>query len=419
MHYDSLCVIVLCAFTCHYMFLRCVYTYICHGVCTFDILDTRVYVYIYIRQSAEQASREKDVTKKAWLMLLLLLPKKKFSSFAWSSICSWVNTISRMCHITLYAWMLYVRISRLWTSHVTYHGAWAMYEQAAIAYLSVGLPPSTRMHIYWNTRTSGMSLWHTRSTRLQTRKHVLLPPLWISRRECCTSSMSVLCPQTCSSKRDLRSQLRQSHRAPAYAQQRSRQTRSSVTKYVHVRNITFAAPRKERGKFKWYWQIQQDARSWTWVSLKYQMWMWNKARCKPRLFFFSAADSYALFLFARRVLIPTILPLCHPLLLLLRKWDCEGVISSLLTAISTRSIHLTSLDVFEFDRFFWRVDLNPSKKKFTFSYETWGSIFRPFFKTGTKKCQVRFSYLLHHCNLCKGPRTLRKFLQKCQKIAGC
>ena len=272
-----------------------------------------------------------------------------------------------MCHITLYAWMLYVRISRLWTSHVTYHGAWAMYEQAATAYLSVGLPPSTRMHIYWNTRTSGMSLWHTRSTRLQTRKHVLLPPLWISRRECCTSSMSVLCPQTCSSKRDLRSQLRQSHRAPAYAQQRSRQTRSSVTKYVHVRNITFAAPRKERGKFKWYWQIQQDARSWTWVSLKYQMWMWNKARCKPRLFFFSAADSYALFLFARRVFILTILPLCHPLLLLLWKWGREG-------AISTRSIHLTSLDVFEFDRFVkggparwtsWpRVDLCRAKFRF-------------------------------------------------------
>jgi len=52
-------------------------------------------------------------------------------------------------------------------------------------------------------------------------------------------------------------------------------------------------------------------------------------------------------------------------------------------------------------------------------FETWGSIFWPLFWTGTKKCQVHFSYLLHHGNLCKGPWTLRKFPQKCQKIAGC
>jgi len=45
-----------------------------------------------------------------------------------------------------------------------------------------------------------------------------------------------------------------------------------------------------------------------------------------------------------------------------------------------------------------------------------GSIFRPFFWNG---CQVRFSYIFHHGTLCKGPRTLRKFPQKCQKIAGC
>ena len=43
----------------------------------------------------------------------------------------------------------------------------------------------------------------------------------------------------------------------------------------------------------------------------------------------------------------------------------------------------------------------------------------PFFEVVQKTCQVRFSYLLQHCNLCKGPRTLRKFPQKCQKIAGC
>ena len=46
-------------------------------------------------------------------------------------------------------------------------------------------------------------------------------------------------------------------------------------------------------------------------------------------------------------------------------------------------------------------------------------IFRPFFKTGTKNLRFVFSYLLHYCNLCKDPRTLRKFPQKCQKIAGC
>jgi len=34
-------------------------------------------------------------------------------------------------------------------------------------------------------------------------------------------------------------------------------------------------------------------------------------------------------------------------------------------------------------------------------------------------CSVRFSYLLRLSIFCKGPRTLRKFPQKCQKIAGC
>ena len=32
---------------------------------------------------------------------------------------------------------------------------------------------------------------------------------------------------------------------------------------------------------------------------------------------------------------------------------------------------------------------------------------------------VRFSYLLRLCNFCKAPRDMRKFPQKCQKIAGC
>jgi len=34
-------------------------------------------------------------------------------------------------------------------------------------------------------------------------------------------------------------------------------------------------------------------------------------------------------------------------------------------------------------------------------------------------CHVRFSYLLRHSNLCKCPRTLRKFPQKCQKMTRC
>jgi len=43
----------------------------------------------------------------------------------------------------------------------------------------------------------------------------------------------------------------------------------------------------------------------------------------------------------------------------------------------------------------------------------------PFLKWYQKHVKVRFSYLLWHDNFCKGPRTLRKFPQKCQKIAGC
>jgi len=42
----------------------------------------------------------------------------------------------------------------------------------------------------------------------------------------------------------------------------------------------------------------------------------------------------------------------------------------------------------------------------------------PFFEVVQKTCQVDFSYLLRLGNFCKGPRTLRKFLQKCQKMPG-
>ena len=34
-------------------------------------------------------------------------------------------------------------------------------------------------------------------------------------------------------------------------------------------------------------------------------------------------------------------------------------------------------------------------------------------------CSVRFSYLLRLIIFCKAPRDMRKFPQKCQKIAGC
>jgi len=43
----------------------------------------------------------------------------------------------------------------------------------------------------------------------------------------------------------------------------------------------------------------------------------------------------------------------------------------------------------------------------------------PFFEVIQNTCQVHFSYLLRFGNFCKGPRTLRKWPQKCQKIAGC
>ena len=42
----------------------------------------------------------------------------------------------------------------------------------------------------------------------------------------------------------------------------------------------------------------------------------------------------------------------------------------------------------------------------------------PFFEVVQKTCQVHFSYLLRLGNFCKDPRTLRKFPQKYQKIAG-
>jgi len=68
-----------------------------------------------------------------------------------------------------------------------------------------------------------------------------------------------------------------------------------------------------------------------------------------------------------------------------------------------------------------RVDLNPLEQNF---HQILGSkrddrFANHFFELVQKTCQVRFSYLLRHGYLCKGPRTLRKFLQKCQKIAGC
>jgi len=43
----------------------------------------------------------------------------------------------------------------------------------------------------------------------------------------------------------------------------------------------------------------------------------------------------------------------------------------------------------------------------------------PFFEVVQNTTLVRFSYLLRLCNFCKAPRDMRKFPQKCQKIAGC
>jgi len=43
----------------------------------------------------------------------------------------------------------------------------------------------------------------------------------------------------------------------------------------------------------------------------------------------------------------------------------------------------------------------------------------PFFDWVQHTSLVRFSYLLRMCNFCKAPRDMRKFPQKCQKIAGC
>jgi len=66
-----------------------------------------------------------------------------------------------------------------------------------------------------------------------------------------------------------------------------------------------------------------------------------------------------------------------------------------------------------------RVDLNPSKKKSTdFRFETWGSTFRPLFWTCTKYHFGSF-FVPALPLLCKAPRDIRKFPQKCHKIAGC
>jgi len=78
-------------------------------------------------------------------------------------------------------------------------------------------------------------------------------------------------------------------------------------------------------------------------------------------------------------------------------------------------------DRMDFSRGNLRVDLNPLKKQATSSKVRNVMIDFPtlFLKWYQKHVKVRFSYLLWHDNFSKGPRTLRKFPQKCQKIAGC
>ena len=46
-------------------------------------------------------------------------------------------------------------------------------------------------------------------------------------------------------------------------------------------------------------------------------------------------------------------------------------------------------------------------------------LFDPFFEVVQNTSLDRFSYLLRLCNFCKAPRDMRKFPQKCQKIAVC
>jgi len=43
----------------------------------------------------------------------------------------------------------------------------------------------------------------------------------------------------------------------------------------------------------------------------------------------------------------------------------------------------------------------------------------PFFDSVQNTSLVRFSYLLRLRNFCQAPQDMRKFPQKCQKIAGC
>ena len=43
----------------------------------------------------------------------------------------------------------------------------------------------------------------------------------------------------------------------------------------------------------------------------------------------------------------------------------------------------------------------------------------PFFELVQNTTLVHFWYLRRLCNLCKAPQDIRKFPQKCQKIAGC
>ena len=61
-----------------------------------------------------------------------------------------------------------------------------------------------------------------------------------------------------------------------------------------------------------------------------------------------------------------------------------------------------------------KIDLNGSMLRF----QTWGSVFRPFFRSGKKYVLGLFFIPTSPEHFCKALRDVRKFPQKCQKTAG-
>ena len=68
-----------------------------------------------------------------------------------------------------------------------------------------------------------------------------------------------------------------------------------------------------------------------------------------------------------------------------------------------------------------RVDLNPLEKEINeiLGLKREDRFSNPFFELVQSNTLVCFSCLLRLCKSYKAPRDMRKFPQKCQKIAGC